>query len=155
MKIIIIGYTGSGKTTVASAIAKLWGTTAINTSDYLINDYAQATGIDINKILSNKDKFRYELYQYGRARQDDNPLYLIEEPAKISDVITGLRNIDEIIAARKTGLFDLVIWVHMDDCKRGNTDNLEPHHADIIINNNGTLSDLKRVVSIVFSKRLT
>lgn len=150
MKIVVLGYTESGKTTVADMIAETRGVSYINTSDVLIDDFAAHKGIDGDEIRRDKDRWREDLFNFGRSRQASDPLYLIREPLKDADIITGLRNPNELDAAKKAKLVDLIIWVDRPGCNAGTTDKLNRDDADIVINNNAGLEELHNIISILF-----
>lgn len=139
---MILGYTEAGKTTAAEILANHLNTNYANISDRLIEDFAEHTGYDADLILKNKAGWRYQLWTYGRGRQILDPLYPQSEQAKYAGVLTGLRNPDELAAARKAKLYDAILWIAREGCNRGGTDKLSPADADFIIDNNGTKDEL-------------
>ena len=64
-----------------------------------------------------------------------------------NDIYCGLRNKIEFHAMRNTGVFDYCIWVDRSDhlpLEDRSSMNLEIWMADYVIDNNGTLEDLRR-----------
>jgi energy-coupling factor transporter ATP-binding protein EcfA2 len=143
MKILVLGYTGSGKTTAAEILAAILDTSYCNTSDKLIDDFAISIGLPSNVIANNKDKYRNQLLEFGRAKQKIDPLWPQAQQLEHSDILTGLRNKNEIEAAKKHKLYDLIIWVSRPGYTIGSTDKLSPSDADVVINNDGDITALK------------
>ena len=128
MKILVLGHTGSGKTTAAELIAKMIDSPPPrNCSDFIIEDYAaekagspmKALNL-IRKITANKDDHRQDLFKYGLGRQAKDPAYPISEAVNHTDVVTGARTTENLNAARD--LFDLVVWIDRDVAKSGGSD---------------------------------
>lgn len=144
MKIAVIGYTGSGKSTAASMLAEIMEVGAADTSAYLIRDYAKYAGISPQHILSNKHKYRDDLFKYARSIQLNDPLYLIKQALSDASIITGIRNPDEIRASRN--LFDYIIWIDNPGINAGSTDKLDESYADITVHNIGSTEDLYNIL---------
>jgi len=149
MKILVLGHTGSGKTTAAKLIAKMIESPPPrNCSDFIIEDYAmestdspvKASNL-IKKIIANKNDYRQDLFKYGLGRQAKDPAYPISEAVNHTDVVTGARTKENLDAARS--LFSTVVWIDRVAAKSGGTDKLTPDHADIVIDNNGTFKELE------------
>ena len=154
---MVLGYTEAGKTTAAEILANHLNHSYANTSDRLIEDFAAHTGYDVDLIFKNKPRWRYQLWAYGRGRQVLDPLYPQSEQLKRFDILTGLRNHNEIEAAREAKLYDMILWIIRDGCQRHGTDKLSPADADFIIDNNGTKDELAdKLLSLVesLSRRL-
>ena len=65
-----------------------------------------------------------------------------------SDMYVGMRRADELAECRRQGIFHKVVWVDRSEHlprEVGSTD-LDPSMADVILDNNGSLEDLKRNV---------
>ena len=139
---MVLGHTGSGKTTAAKMIAKfLRSNPPRNCSDFIIEDYAAKKDLNPKEILKHKDNYRQDLFKYGLYRQDTDPAYPISEAIKHTNVVTGARTPENLAAARS--LFDLVIWVDRIAAKSGSTDKLGPKDADRVIDNNSTFKELE------------
>lgn len=155
MKVLVLGYSKSGKTAAAEIIAKIIKSPPPrNCSDFIIEDFAvestkSSTGtlspmkaLKLAKEISaNKDPYRQDLFKYGLKRQAEDPAYPVSEAVQHTDVVTGVRTIENLNASRK--FFDVILWIDRDGVNKNSTDNLGPENADKIIENNGTFKDLE------------
>lgn len=150
MNFLILGYAGSGKSTAAEILSNILNVNYANASDKIIEDFAHIKRLNAKDIKENKDTYRQDIYDFGRIKQGKTPSYpqldLLENGINI---ITGVRNHDEIKYARDNKLYDLIIWIDRKCCKKDGTDRLDENVADIIINNDLSLEDLEnKLVSI-------
>lgn len=143
MKILLLGYSGSGKSTAAELLAKILNTSYANTSDVIIQDFARANKIPILDVVNNKEAYREKIWRFGREKQAKDPLYPQRQQIEKVDIITGVRNRNEVVAARRYGLYDAIIWIDRDSCKRNLTDNLSKNDANYVVDNNGTILELE------------
>ena len=143
MKILVLGYTQSGKSTAAEILADYLHSKYLNTSDQLVLELAQKLGITTQHILENKEQYRQQLFTYGRAKQATDPLWPQSVQIKSADILTGLRSPDEIRAARDAKLYNMIVWINRPGIYAGPTDKLDSSYADVIINNDGTIDDLR------------
>ncbi|NEN87987.1 MAG: hypothetical protein F6K48_03295 [Okeania sp. SIO3H1] len=147
MKLCVIGYGRHGKDTLCEILEPLLNL------EWISSSYAAAEEI-VFPVL--KEKYNYETVQQcfeDRSNHRSEWYELIKaynetDKARFSrwlmaryDIYCGLRNIEELNAAKKEGLFDLVIWV--DASKRMSPEDkssctVTEEDADIIITNNGT-----------------
>jgi hypothetical protein len=88
MRILILGYRGSGKTTAGDIIAfadpecEPHNTTppkSVSTSDILIRKYAQSTGLSVQRLVFEKDLHREALWKFGRILQGQDPSTIVRE----------------------------------------------------------------------------
>jgi len=148
-KVLVLGNSKSGKTTAAEMISKILGSPPPkNCSDFIIEDYAAgrvtipSKALELAKsIAKNKDPYRQDLFKFGLMRQKTDPAYPVSEAVKQTNVVTGVRTKENLDASRN--LFDLVLWIDRDEAVANSTDQLGPSDADVVIDNNGTLGDLK------------
>lgn len=143
MKILVIGYSGSGKTTAAVLMSRYLNTNIANISDYIISEYAESINLDPKTILANKNAYRMPLWHYGRMKQSTDPLYFVRKAIEDADIITGVRNQDEIQEIKRFKLFDIIMWIDSKHCIANDTDQLKPWDADTIINNDKSILDLE------------
>ena len=151
MKVLILGYSRAGKSTAAEILAELMEATYANSSDPLISGVAKELGVSVDHILANKDSYRDKLFAYGRAKQVANAGWPQDELLENNDIITGLRNPDEVKAARDRGFYGrgAIIWISRPGYGAGLTDKLSPDCADTIIINDGTIEELEEKLSLL------
>lgn len=144
MKIMVIGPTGSGKTTVATEIAERLGTKTTDISTMLIDGFCKDKGVNKEELLANKDEYRQALYEYGRDTQRAvDPAYFVKEALKKGDVVCGVRPRDEYEQSKH--LFDGIVWV----AGRGEVkpqDDLSEEDATFVIDNSGSIEDTKKQI---------
>lgn len=129
MRILIVGYSSSGKSTAAEAAVEIIGGKFCNESDYIIKDYAAENNLLESQVKENKCNLRQELFEFARTRQKLDPTYPVKLAfADGATVVTGTRNPDEIAAKRS--MYDLIIWVDRPNWQAGPTDKLTPECAD-------------------------
>jgi len=144
MKVMVIGPTGSGKTTVATEIAKRLDTVTTDISTMLIDGFCEDQGVDKAELLANKDAYRQALYEYGRDTQRNvDPAYFVKEALKKGDVVCGVRPRDEYEQSKH--LFDIIVWV----AGRGEVkpqDDLSEKDATVVIDNSGDIEETKKQI---------
>jgi hypothetical protein len=154
-KLLIISHKRWGKDTFAELLEKHYSlkfkSSSLEASNIFIYDelkgkYGYKTP---EECFEDRMNHRAEWYnmiceynKYDRAR-------LAKSILENSDCYVGMRDRDEINECIKQNLFDLIIWV--DSSKRlppesPDSFNIDISCADIIIDNNGTLSDLEEKV---------
>ena len=149
-RLLILGFSQAGKSTAAAILAELLNTKYADTSSKLIEEFAAANWLSTAEILENKDKYRMDLFKFGRAKQAVDPLWPQNVQIKDADILTGLRNPNEIQAARAIHLYDMIIWIERPGVICNATDKLSPVDADVVIQNDGTIADLRaKLVQLV------
>ena len=128
-KLLIVGYSGVGKTAVGEILAELTSGKCANTSDYIIADYAQLLGLPVAEVLANKVKLRRKLYAHATHMKTKDPAYWARLALYSgANIVTGVRDSGEFDAARP--LFDHAIWVHRHGYGPNETDRVHSHVAD-------------------------
>jgi hypothetical protein len=73
----------------------------------------------------------------GNELRSPDPTYLVRECLKEGEIAVGLRNSDEVKAARAEGLIDLFVWVERE-VPADPTQTFGPERCDVIVLNDGT-----------------
>ena len=149
MKIMVLGYSETGKTTAAEMLGEMLGLGYANTSDQLIKEFAEESGLSQEEVLRDKKSYRKRLFDFGRAKQIANPLWPQDVQLKYASILTGLRNPNEVAAAKSNGLYDMIIWVDRPGFGPNETDKLGPEDADVVVVNDGSISALAAKLSII------
>lgn len=157
-KLLIISHARFGKDTLAEILRDNFGLKFISSSqaaadifiyDELKSKYGYKTA---EECFNDRVNHRAEWYNMICEYNKNDKARLAKDILKLADSYVGMRDREEIKECLKQKLFDLVIWV--DASKRlppENPDsfNIDISCADIIIENNGTLSEFKeRVIKI-------
>ena len=143
MKIMVLGYSETGKTTVAQMLGEMLGLAYANTSDQLIVEFAVKHGLSVDEVMAHKANHREALFSFGRARQREDPLWPQNVQLETNSILTGLRNPNEIEAARADNLYNIIIWVNRPGYNPNVTDKLDSSFADVVIENDGSIAELR------------
>lgn len=153
-KLVIIGHARHGKDTVAEMLRDYHGFSCASSSlfaaEHIVRPYLADQNITYPSV-----KACYEGRHNHRAMWHDAiSEYTRHDPTRLAraifekhDAYIGMRNNREFNACRNEEVFDLAIWVD-----RGNVLDFEdfasmklaPWMADYILDNNGTIDDLRR-----------
>lgn len=149
MKLLVNGYGRHGKDTFCELI---WG--VFPSSSWVLLT---------NVIWPNWGKFHYETMQECFDRRHDDKGreiwyklcvdYNTPDKTKLTrdvmnqcNVYCGMRSIDEFNMCKKTGMFDLTVWIDASDRlqpENSSSCTVRPQDHDLIITNNGTLEEFK------------
>ncbi len=102
----------------------------------------------------DRHKDRDKWYRYLNEYRAHDAAALVRDVLKTGDIICGIRDGDELKAARQAGLFDLAIWIHrevpLDPTLRYTVDD-----CDIIVNNCGTIPEFhSRLKNLAIALRI-
>jgi hypothetical protein len=156
MKLLVIGHGRHGKDTVCEILQEKYDLSFESSSRFCSKHFI----FDLLKDKYNyKDEYdcyndrfnhRTEWYNAIREYNKDDDSRLGREILKRYNIYSGLRNKNEFFALKKNKVFDYAIWV--DRCnylpfESIESMNLEQWMADFVIDNNGSLDDLKSNVN--------
>ena len=103
-KVLILGYTGAGKTTVGGMLCDEFGCEGpANVGDAIREDW--------DTVSCGNEPTREALYHYGRAYECSDPTTWLREALLTSPIVTGHIPEDVLRACVKKGLFDAYVWV--------------------------------------------
>lgn len=148
MKLLVTGYGRHGKDT----LCELLGIPFVSSSFFLLDKVIWPlwgherynSKEDCYKDRINNRKVWFDLITAFNATDKAR---LTRSILAESDIYCGLRNKEELEAANKESLFDLKIWVDASQRLPKEDDSsctVTPDMCDLIVDNNGTLKDLKR-----------
>ena len=153
MKLMICGYARHGKDTfcellglpfISSSMAALeaviwpaWGERHYRTPEECFDDRGahREKWFELITAYNAHDRAKLGKYIYSRC-----------------DVYCGIRNQEEFFALKDGGHFDMSIWVDASGRKPPedtSSNTMKPEFCDMIVHNNGTLDDLKRVANVL------
>jgi len=142
MKIIVIGHTQAGKSTAAAIIAELTGGKAMDTFDIIAEVTANLDGVHVEAVHRMKNHMRPRLRTIGDHLCREDPAALVKSCwDRGATVVAGCRRREEVDAAKALGA--TVLWVHRPGVTGGSTDGAGIDQADYVLNNTGTMADLR------------
>ena len=152
-KVLILGYTDSGKTTVGKMLCEEFGCAGpCNVGDVLtewFHDVADARALPPD----DRPLYRQAIYGFGRALESLNPTKLVREALEESPIVTGHISEDVLRACVKEGLFDAYVWVargrgaETDPLSGAQVAAIIPPDLQRYLVNWGTLDDLRAGVA--------
>jgi hypothetical protein len=144
-KILFVGHGRSGKDTACEHFAKLTGLrNAGATSKYLCGYVAAKLGLSVEEAYARRhesDEMRTFWYHAGNELREKGPTTLVRMALANGEITGGVRDLVEIVAARKEGLVDLIVWVENDRVKPDPTVMFTSKEADFVVENNWGLEE--------------
>ncbi|WIC41521.1 hypothetical protein MA9V1_257 [Chryseobacterium phage MA9V-1] len=163
MKLLIIGHAQHGKDTVADIMAAKLGLSATSSSITAINhwifkNHGERLGFSSPEdMYERRGEMRKFLFDEIVAFCSPNLAALAEVLFEKHDIYVGCRNADEVKEIQNKGLVDLIIYVDASERKPMESKescNITKDLADIIIDNNGSLAELRfRLASLCYLLR--
>ena len=117
MKLLIIGFSGHGKDTVAKILSDKLSLSFSSSSKFaceqlvfpnLKNIYGYRSP---DECFNDRDNHRVEWFNLISYYNQRDPTRLARELLQQHDIYVGMRNAKELTACLRAELFDLVIWV--------------------------------------------
>jgi hypothetical protein len=151
-RLLIIGYARHGKDTVAEFLShnhefKYTTSSEICSKEVIFPVLSPLYGYKtVEECFNDRANHRKEWYDLITEYNQPNRCSLAHDIFSVSDVYCGLRNVNEFHALKTNQVFDYSIWVDRSDHlppEEVSSNTLYPELADIILDNNGSLSDLE------------
>lgn len=162
LKLVVIGYAGHGKDTVCEILRDEHGYTFASSSQAVAEEVIFPALKDkygytsVEECFADRHNHRQEWFELIKEYNTPDLARLGKLIFSKYDIYCGLRSIGELIAIKDAGLCDYVISV--DALQRLRTKESTSSMTvipwiddDYVIENNGTLDDLKNSVSSVIS----
>jgi len=141
-KILLVGYGRAGKDEGLNYLAALTRLrNAGCTSVYLAKYVARDLGISEAEAYRTRHQCRDDWYEIGVLLREKDPGILLREALENGPLTGGVRDLEEIIEARRCNLVDLIVWVENIRVPIDPTVKFDPEHCDVIVQNNGTLDE--------------
>lgn len=112
-----------------------------STSQVIAPYVAERLGVSVPEAFARRHEDRELWFSVGNELRLHDPTFLVRECLRDGEIVVGLRNRDEMIAARSQRLIDLFVWISRD-VPHDQTQTYGPELCDIEIENRGTLADL-------------
>lgn len=149
-RLLLIGHGRHGKDTAAEYLEAKYGMKFTSSSwfcaqEVLWDAWGCAVYDSIEEMFEDRVNHRVLWMQMISAYNTPNKAKTAETMIERGfDMYVGMRRLDELQECRRRFIFDKIIWVDRSEHlppEVGSTD-LRPEHADVILDNNGTLVEL-------------
>jgi len=112
-----------------------------STSQVIAPHVAERLGVSVPEAFARRHEDRQLWFSVGNELRLHDPTFLVRECLRDGEIVVGMRNRDEVIAARSRRLIDLFVWITRD-VPRDPTQAYGPELCDIEVENRGTLAEL-------------
>lgn len=141
-KIALCGPGRSGKDECASWLSANTSLRFGRSTSQVIAPYvAERLGVSVAEAFARRHEDRELWFAIGNELRLQDPTFLVRECLRDGEIVVGMRNQDEVIAARSQRLIDLFVWISRD-VPHDPTQTYGPELCDIEIENRGTLEEL-------------
>lgn len=142
-KILIIGYSASGKTTASVILGENASGYYLGTSQIILDALCISRGTSTHiKEEEFGDLWRVFLRDCGNLMREHDPAFLAKACLEHASIVEGVRTREEFNTCKH--LFDEILWIDREIATPNETDELIPSDADKIIDNNGTIDELRK-----------
>jgi len=132
-RIAICGHGRSGKDTAARWLAEHTPLRLGKTTSEVIAPYRAAElGVSVEEAFTRRHEERDLWYELGNRLRANDWARLVRETLRDGEICVGIRDPEELAAARAEGLVDLVLWIDRD-VKPDSTMKFGPERCDIIV----------------------
>jgi hypothetical protein len=97
-------------------------------------------GLSTEEAFSRRHENRPLWFEVGNELRTPDPTHLARECPNEGEIAVGLRNSDEVKAARAERLIDLFVWVERE-VPADPTQTFGPERCDVIVRNDDTLDE--------------
>lgn len=134
---LLVGHGRCGKDTAGEYLARISNLKfAGTTSKYLAPYVAAVMGVSVEEAYRDRHRNRDQWYRIGNELREKDPGILIRESLEHGDIVGGIRDIEEVDAAHRGGMADLVIWIENIWVPNDPTLMFTERQCDIVIPNN-------------------
>lgn len=150
-KLLILGHGRHGKDTVARLICEHYNMKAESSSYFACRNFIypllEHQYESLDDCFKDRRNRRDEWFQMIKDYNKNDNSRLCREILSVNDLYVGMRSKEEIKAS--SHLFDKVVWVDASkrvDLEQSSSCTIVPEDADVIIDNNGSLADLEKLI---------
>lgn len=141
--IALVGWGRVGKDTIGEMIGdrtKLRYTGSL--SWYGLDYMAERLGVCKQLAWERRHLHRELWKKWLDEFREDNHCRLIEMALAAGEIVVGIRDVRELVAAREKNLLDYVVWIKRDGIPCDPTVTFDESYADVIFDNSGDLDQL-------------
>jgi len=110
------------------------------TSQVIAPHVAARLGLDVASVFEKRHENRQLWFEIGNCLRETDPAFLVRECLAKGDIAVGLRNADEVMAARAERLVDLFVWIDRE-VPPDPTQTFGAELCDVIVSNRGSLDE--------------
>lgn len=158
-KLMVVGHARHGKDTVCDMLAAFGYTfrsSSLFCAERVVRPWLKHTcGIEYETVedcYEGRHKHRKDWFDAIADYNLEDPSRLTREILAEYDIYAGCRNHRELMAGRLRKVFDLIVYVDAHDRvppEPSTSMTIEPWMADVILDNSGTLAELKTNVDLL------
>ncbi len=141
-RILIVGWGRAGKDELAGFLNSVGYDYGGSTSWAALPYVSAALKMHPQLCWEHRHQNRMFWKEFCDGLRKDDPCFLIRIAQNSGRVITGVRALEEIQAAKAENLFDFILWVHRFGNPADPTVTFSSGHATQVIFNNGGLREL-------------
>lgn len=152
-KILLIGGANVGKKTTGKLMADMYqlkygGSISNFALKHVVFPKLKHRYTTTEECFQDRHNHRKEWFQIITDFNQKDKGRLYKEMVKDSDVIVGLRNVNELLAVRH--LFEYVLWIKRDKVplEKHSSCSVSEHDADATVLNNGDLENLSNNIRV-------
>jgi len=161
MKLMIMGYGRHGKDTVCELLREMYGFT-FESSSLAAAEHAIYPVLrhligykTLEECYNDRHNHRALWFELIRAFNHRDKARLIRTVLNEHDIYCGIRNTEELYAARREGLFDYAIWVTRSRVapeESTTSCNVTVRDADYVLDNNGDIDHLRAEIDSMMGR---
>lgn len=144
-KVLFCGHGRAGKDTACEFLSQCTSLrNAGTTSKYLAEYVAAKLGLPVEEAYARRhesDEMRTFWYHAGNELRTQGPTTLIRRALEHGDITGGVRDYEEIVAARTEGLVDIIVWIDNNRVKKDPTVMFTERECDLVIPNHWSLEE--------------
>lgn len=166
VKLLVVGHGRHGKDTVCEILSQHYHLTFQSSSMFCAQQFIyDRMNADLGynystfeECYADRHNKREIWYNMIRDYNKPDPTRLGREIFESYDIYCGLRNKAEFHALKNSSSYDYAIWVDRSDHlppEDKNSNTIEPWMCDFVLDNNGSLDDLKFNVELLMDRILS
>lgn len=141
-RLAIVGRGRCGKDTAGDFLKDHYNLRFVGGCSWAGKEYvAERLGISVEEAWATRHLRRMEWYNILNEYRKDDWARLIRRVFETSDFVCGIRDGEELRAAREEGLLDLIVWVERAQAPFDPTLQFGPEDCDVVITNHTTIPD--------------
>lgn len=152
-KLMVCGYARHGKDTFAEMLGIPFVSSSMAALDAVIwPAWGERNYKTKEDCFNDRGAYREKWFKLISAFNTPDKTKLGRYIFEHNDLYCGIRCREEFFALKRAGVFDLSVWVDASMRKPPedySSNTMKPEYCDIIIDNNGTLEDLKRAADVL------